>query len=141
MVTQTLGLSLKGMKQKGLVSCVLCRFLHLLKTDFNFYVVLTYIKKLHNIYLKALHMNRARWATRPAWRTEGNELNQLKVKINQKPCYITVFEKPSILFLNNVVSALLLLKTNRQEQKERKILIKTLVYWELRAKKVCLTAV
>lgn len=41
-------------------SCVLCRFLHLLKTDFNFYVVLTYIKKLHNIYLKALHMNRAR---------------------------------------------------------------------------------
>ena len=60
LVTQTLGLSLKGMKQKGLVSCVLCRFLHLLKTDFNFYVVLTYIKKLHNIYLKALHMNRAR---------------------------------------------------------------------------------
>ena len=48
------------MKQKVLVSCVLCRFLHLLKTDFNFYVVLTYIKKLHNIYLKALHMNRAR---------------------------------------------------------------------------------
>ena len=61
--------------------------------------------------------------------------------MNQKPCYITVFEKPSILFLNNVVSALLLLKTNRQEQKERKILIKTLVYWELWAKKVCLTAV
>ena len=26
----------------------------------NFYVVLTYTKKLHNIYLKALHMNRAR---------------------------------------------------------------------------------
>lgn len=103
-----------------LVSCVLSRFLHLLKTDFNFYVVLTCIKKLHNIYLKALQMNRARWATRPAWRTEGNELNQLKVKMNQKPCYITVFEKPSILFLNNVVSALTITFKNEQTRTERK---------------------
>lgn len=50
------------------------------------------------------------------------------------------FEKPSILFLNNVVSALTI-TTNRQEKKERKILIKTLMYWELRAIKVYLTAV
>ena len=47
------------MKQKGLVS-LSRRKHHLLKTDFNFYVVLTYTKKLHNIYLKVVHMNRAR---------------------------------------------------------------------------------
>lgn len=47
-----------GMEHKGLVSLSKHKQ-HLLKTDFNFYVDLTYIKKCHNIYLKALHMNRA----------------------------------------------------------------------------------
>ena len=47
------------MKQMALVS-LSKRKHHLLKTDFNFYVVLKYTKKLHNICLKALHMNRAR---------------------------------------------------------------------------------
>ena len=47
------------MKQKGLASLSKLKH-HLLKTEFNFYVVLTYTKKLHNIYLKALHMNRGR---------------------------------------------------------------------------------
>lgn len=38
LASQTLGLSLKGMKQKGLVS-LFKRKHHLLRTDFNFYVV------------------------------------------------------------------------------------------------------
>ena len=40
--------------------------------------------------------------------------------MNQKLRYITVFEKPSILFLNNVVSALTITFKNEQTRTERK---------------------
>ena len=40
--------------------------------------------------------------------------------MNQKPSYIAVFEKPSILFLNNVVSALTITFKNEQTRKEGK---------------------
>lgn len=54
-------------------------------------------------------------------RTEQTESKfDVKLKMNQKPCYITVFEKPSILFLNNLVSALTITFKNEQTTKERK---------------------
>ena len=50
-----------------------------------------------------------------------------------------VFEKPSILYWYSVVSALTITFKNEQERKKK--IIKTLMYWELGAIKVCLTAV
>ena len=63
----------------------------------------------------------------------------VKLKMNQNPCYIMVFEKPSILYWYSVVSALTITFKNEQERKKK--IIKTLMYWELGAIKVCLTAV
>lgn len=43
----------------------------------------------------------------------------VKLKMNQNPCYITVFEKPSILYVNSVVSALTITFKNEQERKKK----------------------